>query len=93
MVVNFDVPTDPEVYVHRVGRTARAGERGLALTLMSPDEWLLVHDIEKLVGQVFPREVVPGVEPAVAPPPPRPVVVEPVKRGRSVRARSGYRGR
>jgi ATP-dependent RNA helicase RhlE len=93
MVVNFDVPTDPEVYVHRVGRTARAGERGLALTLMSPDEWLLVHDIEKLVGQVFPREVVPGIEPAVAPPPPRPVVVEPVKRGRSVRARAGYRGR
>jgi len=93
MVVNYDVPTDPEVYVHRVGRTARAGGRGLALTLMSPDEWLLVHDIEKLVGQVFPREVVPGVEPSVAPPAPRPVVVEPVKRGRSVRARSGYRGR
>jgi ATP-dependent RNA helicase RhlE len=93
MVVNFDVPTDPEVYVHRVGRTARAGAVGLALTLMSPDEWLLVHDIEKLIGQVFPREVVPGFEPAVAPPPPRPVVVVPVKRGRSVRARSGFRGR
>ncbi|HUL03636.1 MAG TPA: DEAD/DEAH box helicase [Gemmatimonadales bacterium] len=93
MVVNFDVPTDPEVYVHRVGRTARAGAVGLALTLMSPDEWLLVHDIEKLIGQVFPREVVPGFEPAVAPPPPRPVVVTPVKRGRSIRARSGYRGR
>jgi ATP-dependent RNA helicase RhlE len=93
MVVNYDVPTDAEVYVHRVGRTARAGGRGLALTLMSPDEWLLVHDIEKLVGQVFPREVVPGVEPSVAPPAPRPVVVEPAKRGRSVRARSGYRGR
>src|SRR6185295_20000136 len=49
MVVNFDVPTDPEVYVHRVGRTARAGAQGLALTLMSPDEWLLVADIEKLI--------------------------------------------
>src|SRR6266850_1393389 len=39
MVVNFDVPTDPEVYVHRVGRTARAGAQGLALTLISPDRW------------------------------------------------------
>jgi ATP-dependent RNA helicase RhlE len=93
MVVNYDVPTDPEVYVHRVGRTARAGERGLALTLMSPDEWLLVHDIEKLVGQVFPREVVPGFEPAVAPPPPRPVVVTAPKPARSVRARAGRRRR
>src|SRR5260370_15447735 len=38
MVVNFDVPTDPEVYVHRVGRTARARAQGLALTLLSPGE-------------------------------------------------------
>src|SRR5881397_2471070 len=67
MVVNFDVPTDPEVYVHRVGRTARAGARGLALTLISPDEWLLMGDIEKLVGQVFPREIIPGFEPSVTP--------------------------
>src|SRR5687768_6246273 len=63
MVVNYDVPTDPEVYVHRVGRTARAGARGLALTLISPDEWLLMADIEKLIGKVFPREVIPGFEP------------------------------
>src|SRR5574342_329569 len=67
MVVNFDVPNDPETYVHRVGRTARAGARGLALTLLSPDEWLLMGDIEKLVGQVFPREIIPGFEPSVAP--------------------------
>src|SRR5437763_4542392 len=51
MVVNFDVPHEAEVYVHRVGRTARAGARGLALTLLSPDEWLLMGDIEKLIGQ------------------------------------------
>src|SRR2546426_12617609 len=50
MVVNYDVPTDPEVYVHRVGRTARAGARGLALTLISPDEWLLMADVERLIG-------------------------------------------
>jgi ATP-dependent RNA helicase RhlE len=70
MVVNYDVPTDPEVYVHRVGRTARAGAQGLALTLMAPDEWFLVAEIEKLIGQTFPRETLPGFEPSVAPPEP-----------------------
>jgi ATP-dependent RNA helicase RhlE len=64
LVVNFDVPADPEIYVHRVGRTARAGAQGLALTLMSPDEWLLMGDIEKLIGRTFPRQVVPGFEPS-----------------------------
>src|SRR6185436_15243642 len=56
LVVNFDVPTDPEVYVHRVGRTARAGAEGLALTLISPDEWLLMADVERLIGKGFPRD-------------------------------------
>src|SRR5213595_1468993 len=93
MVVNFDVPTDPEVYVHRVGRTARAGARGLALTLISPDEWLLMGDIEKLIGQIFPREVIPGFEPSVKPLQPRPLQAEQPKQGRSVRARSGGRRR
>ena len=93
MVVNFDVPNDPEVYVHRVGRTARAGARGLALTLLSPDEWLLMGDIEKLVGQTFPREVIPGFEPSVKPLQPRPLQLEVPKQGRSVRARSGGRRR
>jgi ATP-dependent RNA helicase RhlE len=67
IVVNFDVPTLPEVYVHRVGRTARAGARGLALSLMSPDEWLHVGEIEKLLGRTLPREVVPGFEPSIVP--------------------------
>ena len=71
LVVNYDVPQDPEVYVHRVGRTARAGARGLAMTLMSPDEWILMGDIEKLIGRTFPRETVPGLEPSVKPPAPR----------------------
>lgn len=88
IVVNFDVPTDPEVYVHRVGRTARAGAQGMALTLMSPDEWLLMRDVEKLMGRAFPREVVPGFEPAVAPMQPQERLQRP--RGqRSVRPRTG----
>jgi ATP-dependent RNA helicase RhlE len=92
MVVNFDVPDDPEVYVHRVGRTARAGAHGLALTLLSPDEWLRMLDIEKLIGRTFPREVLPGYEPAIAPLQPRAVEAAPPAPGRSVRMRVG-RGR
>ncbi len=89
MVVNYDVPTDPEVYVHRVGRTARAGARGLALTLISPDEWLLMADIERLIGQTFPREVIPGFEPSVPPLQPRIALVETAKPERSLRPRRG----
>jgi ATP-dependent RNA helicase RhlE len=93
LVVNYDVPVDPEVYVHRVGRTARAGAQGLALTLMSPDEWLAMGDIEKLIGRTFPREVVPGLEPAVAPPKPlvRSSATKQAPTRPSLRARRGGR--
>jgi ATP-dependent RNA helicase RhlE len=89
MVVNYDVPNDPEVYVHRVGRTARAGAQGVALTLMSPDEWLLMCDVEKLMGRTFRREVMPGFEPAVAPIQPEERRQLPVRQGRSVLSRRG----
>jgi len=65
-VVNFDVPDDPRDYVHRVGRTARGDETGEAVTLMSPNDWHLVRDIEKLTGEPILREPVPGFEPSVA---------------------------
>ena len=91
MVVNFDVPTDPEVYVHRVGRTARAGAQGLALTLISPDEWLLMADVEKLIGKGFPREVIPGFEPSVAPLQPKVLEAAARRPERSVRPRVGGR--
>ncbi len=93
MVVNYDVPADPETYVHRVGRTARAGARGLALTLLSPDEWLMMADIEKLVGQVFPREVIPGFEPSVAPLQPKSLEPAVKRPSLTVRGRSGARRR
>ncbi|HEY6091185.1 MAG TPA: DEAD/DEAH box helicase [Gemmatimonadales bacterium] len=93
MVVNFDVPTDPEVYVHRVGRTARAGARGLALTLISPDEWLLMADVERLIGQNFPREVIPGFEPSVPPLQPKLAIAEAPKPERSLRPRRGGKRR
>jgi len=93
MVVNFDVPNDPETYVHRVGRTARAGARGLALTLLSPDEWLVMADIEKLIGQTFPREVIPGFEPSIAPLQPKQAQPATARPARSVRGRLTVRNR
>jgi ATP-dependent RNA helicase RhlE len=93
MVVNYDVPTDPEVYVHRVGRTARAGAQGLALTLISPDEWLLMADVEKLIGKGFPREVIPGFEPSVAPLQPKAQRAEAARPERSLRPRRGGKKR
>ncbi|UCG75119.1 MAG: DEAD/DEAH box helicase [Gemmatimonadota bacterium] len=65
-VVNFDVPDDPRDYVHRVGRTARGDDTGEAITLMSPNDWHLVRDIERLMGEPIHRETVEGFEPSVA---------------------------
>jgi ATP-dependent RNA helicase RhlE len=59
-VVNFDVPHTPEDYVHRIGRTARAGRVGDAMTLMSPEEKPLVRAIERLIGQRIPVREVTG---------------------------------
>jgi ATP-dependent RNA helicase RhlE len=59
-VVNFDVPEAPEDYIHRIGRTARAGESGDALTLVSPDEEELIVEIEKMVKQTIERVKLPN---------------------------------
>ncbi len=66
-VVNYDVPRDPRDYVHRVGRTARAEDTGDAVTLMSPHEWLMVRDIERLMGTGIGRRTVEGFAPRVEP--------------------------
>ena len=62
-VVNFELPNIPEDYVHRIGRTGRAGASGLALSLVSADETTFLRDIEKLVGQRIPSEIIEGFEP------------------------------
>lgn len=49
-VINYDLPEDPEVYVHRIGRTARVGRRGVAWSFVSPDQGQLLTEIEKLTG-------------------------------------------
>jgi ATP-dependent RNA helicase RhlE len=61
-VVNFDLPNVPEDYVHRIGRTGRAGREGVAVSLVSPDEHGLLRDIEKLLKRQVPREALPGYE-------------------------------
>ncbi|MCW5961997.1 MAG: DEAD/DEAH box helicase [Pyrinomonadaceae bacterium] len=58
-VINYDVPQAPEDYVHRVGRTGRAGNTGQAITLVSPIEELAMRDIEKLTAQKVKRVVLP----------------------------------
>ncbi len=61
-VFNFDVPHHAEDYVHRIGRTGRAGLTGHAFTLASPDDRLAVEAIEKLVGAPIPRLTVDGLD-------------------------------
>src|SRR5262245_1296986 len=63
-VFNFDVPYSPEDYVHRIGRTGRAGKTGHSFTIASPGEGDLVLAIEKLIGTAIPRVEVPGFEAA-----------------------------
>ncbi|MFV5699120.1 DEAD/DEAH box helicase [Flavobacterium sp. ZT3R17] len=62
-VVNFELPNIPEDYVHRIGRTGRAGASGEAISLFSPDETVFLRDIEKLVGLNLPKENIKGFEP------------------------------
>jgi ATP-dependent RNA helicase RhlE len=62
-VVNFEMPNVPEDYVHRIGRTGRAGATGEAVSLVCVDEDIFVRDIERLIKREIPRQLVPGFEP------------------------------
>ena len=71
-VVNYDLPYLPEDYIHRIGRTARAGQEGRAISLVSADEVKMLHAIEKLLKFTLPRTIIEGFEPTqelkIAPP-------------------------
>ncbi len=62
-VVNFDLPNIPEDYVHRIGRTGRAGSQGHAVSLVSADEFEYLASIERLIKQILTRKLVDGFEP------------------------------
>jgi ATP-dependent RNA helicase RhlE len=61
-VINYDVPQQPEDYVHRIGRTGRAAQTGDAFTFMSADEIAMVRTIERMLGTPIPRISVPGYD-------------------------------
>ena len=62
-VVNFELPNVSEDYVHRIGRTGRAGSEGEAISLVCVDEYKLLAGIERLIGRRFDRQIMPGFEP------------------------------
>ncbi len=62
-VINYELPSVPEDYVHRVGRTGRAGRHGEAISLIDIYEKYDIRDIERVIGQKIPQEVVEGFEP------------------------------
>jgi ATP-dependent RNA helicase RhlE len=62
-VINFDIPHSPEDYVHRIGRTGRAGLTGEAISLVAPEDRDALAAIEKLIGRTLERVLMPGFEP------------------------------
>ena len=62
-VVNYDLPKFPEDYVHRIGRTGRAGRNGLAISLVNHAEGMNVKRIERFTKQLIPVNVIEGFEP------------------------------
>ncbi len=66
-VINYDLPEDPEVYVHRIGRTARAGRRGTAWSFVTPEEGQRLTEIEKLTGVLIEQLEYDGFKPGPVP--------------------------
>ncbi|HEY9880917.1 MAG TPA: DEAD/DEAH box helicase [Leptolyngbyaceae cyanobacterium] len=85
-VVNFELPDVPEDYVHRIGRTGRAGNEGQAISLVSGEEYSLLRDIERLLKRDLPRDVVPGYEPVT---PIQAEVEQPIRKNSKRRSRRG----
>lgn len=90
-VVNFELPNIPEDYVHRIGRTGRAGNEGEAMSLVCVDELKLLRDIERLIKRNIPKVQIEGYDPDPT------IKAEPIQNGRqqkrSPRARTGGGGR
>jgi ATP-dependent RNA helicase RhlE len=78
-VVNFELPNVPEDYVHRIGRTGRAGKEGEAISLVCVDEHKLLRDIERLLKQEIPSVIIAGYDPDPT------IKAEPIINGRQFR--------
>ena len=85
-VVNYELPNVPEDYVHRIGRTGRAGSDGEAISLVCVDEHKLLLDIERLLKRKIPSQVLDGYEPDPT------IPAEPIQQGRGGRGRGGPSG-
>lgn len=75
-VVNFELPNVAEDYVHRIGRTGRAGNEGEAMSLVCVDELKLLNDIERLINRSIPKSIIEGYEPDPS------IKAEPIQNGR-----------
>ena len=84
-VVNFELPNVAEDYVHRIGRTGRAGNEGEAMSLVCVDELKLLKDIEKLIKREIPKDVIEGFEPDPS------IKAQPINKGRGQQQKSSRR--
>ncbi|MGD8804089.1 MAG: DEAD/DEAH box helicase [Gammaproteobacteria bacterium] len=84
-VVNFELPNVAEDYVHRIGRTGRAGNEGEAMSLVCVDELNLLKDIERLIKREIPRDVIDGYEPDAS------IKAEPINKRRGKQQQSAGR--
>jgi ATP-dependent RNA helicase DeaD len=73
-IINYDIPADPHDYVHRIGRTARMGARGVAIAFVTTEQGKELTAVEKLINREIPKRIVPSFKPS---PPPREQTQEP----------------
>ena len=76
-VINYELPSNPEDYIHRIGRTGRAGNEGEALSLVCVDELKMLQDIERLIKRTISKQVIDDFEPDLS------IKPEPIRQGRA----------